>query len=171
VHISLLRELVRSQCQRYHEWHAHVRKWCMQEWHSAEAELTRERGLWGPDRGSRLDKFQLDVTEGPCRIRRKLVPNPAFYLHYPYRPHLDAPEAKPLRAKVAISFDSKLFYERMAAKRVETMDERGIVDWQIGQMLPPNPVAVDQQQLAAIESSAGCQQHSTSFMNDYNDNI
>jgi hypothetical protein len=60
------------------------------------------------------------------------VPNPGFYQIYPYRPHLDAPGAKPLRAKVAISFDSKAFYERMKVRRAETMDERGIVDWQMG---------------------------------------
>ncbi|KAL3101442.1 hypothetical protein niasHT_020761 [Heterodera trifolii] len=99
VHISLVRELIRNRCQRYHEWHSHVRKWSIQEWHNAETELIRERGLWGPDHGSVLGKFQLDITEGPCRIRRKLVPNRDFYRHYPYRPYLEGPNAKPLRAK------------------------------------------------------------------------
>lgn len=127
VHKSLIRELVRAQCVRYHEWHSHVRKWCLQEWRSLEAELTRERGLWGPQIGSALDKFALDTTEGPCRIRRKLIPNPAFYNHYPYRPHLDLPESKALRAKVAISRDSKLYYEAMKARRSKTIDNR-IVD-------------------------------------------
>ena len=93
VHVSLVKELVRAQAQRYHEWHAHARKWCMQDWHNTEAELTRERGLWGPERPSVLDKFELDVTEGPCRVRKKLIPNPTFYQLYPYRPQLDAPEA------------------------------------------------------------------------------
>lgn len=36
VHISLLKELMNNHCQRYHEWHAHVRKWCMHEWHNTE---------------------------------------------------------------------------------------------------------------------------------------
>lgn len=93
VHISLLKELLRNQCMRYHEWHAHVRKWCMQEWHNTEAVLTRERGLWGPEECSMLDKFELDTTEGPLRIRKKMIPNPKFYQRYPHRPHLDAPEA------------------------------------------------------------------------------
>lgn len=95
VHLSLIRELVKSRCQRYHEWHSHVRKWCMQEWHKTEAEFTRERGLWGPERASSLEKYELDTTEGPaCRVRKKLVPNTAeFYRRYPYRPLLDAPEA------------------------------------------------------------------------------
>uniref|UniRef100_A0A0M3IYN0 Beige/beach protein-related (inferred by orthology to a S. mansoni protein) n=1 Tax=Anisakis simplex TaxID=6269 RepID=A0A0M3IYN0_ANISI len=101
VHTSLIRELVRAQCVRYHEWHSHVQKWCLQEWHALEAELTRERGLWGPQIGSSLDKFALDTTEGPCRIRRKLIPNPTFYHQYPYRPHLDLPES--------VSFTSSLF--------------------------------------------------------------
>ncbi|CAD5218465.1 unnamed protein product [Bursaphelenchus okinawaensis] len=127
VHVSLLKELMRTQKQRYTEWHTHVRKWCMQDWHLAEAELTRERGLWGPERKSELDKYQLDTTEGPCRVRKKLLPDPTFYQKYPYRPHLDAVETKSVRAKFALSKDSKLYYERMKNRRFHTMDER-IVD-------------------------------------------
>lgn len=41
VHISLIRELVRTQCLCYHEWHSHVQKWCMQDWRSLEMELIR----------------------------------------------------------------------------------------------------------------------------------
>ncbi|MFH4977645.1 hypothetical protein AB6A40_004354 [Gnathostoma spinigerum] len=127
VHTSLIRELMRIQCTRYHEWHAHVRKWCLAEWHVLESELTRERGLWGPEEGSVLDKFCLDTTESPCRIRRKLIPNPAFYHQYPYRPHLDHPEYKALRTKFAVSRDSKIYYEVMKKRRSKTMDSR-IVD-------------------------------------------
>ncbi|KAL3072845.1 hypothetical protein niasHS_017819 [Heterodera schachtii] len=143
VHISLVRELIRNRCQRYHEWHSHVRKWSIQEWHNAETELIRERGLWGPNHGSVLDKFQLDITEGPCRIRRKLVPNLDFYRHYPYRPYLEGPNAKPLRAKVAISRDAKAYWERMSKKRAETMDER-IVDFKAGLMPSPGGAITDQ---------------------------
>ncbi|KAL3100626.1 hypothetical protein niasHT_020905 [Heterodera trifolii] len=143
VHISLVRELIRNRCQRYHEWHSHVRKWSIQEWHNAETELIRERGLWGPDHGSVLDKFQLDITEGPCRIRRKLVPNLDFYRHYPYRPYLEGPNAKPLRAKVAISRDAKAYWERMSKTRAETMDER-IVDFKAGLMPSPGGAITDQ---------------------------
>uniref|UniRef100_A0A914HM60 WD repeat and FYVE domain-containing protein 3 n=1 Tax=Globodera rostochiensis TaxID=31243 RepID=A0A914HM60_GLORO len=153
VHISLVRELIRNQCQRYHEWHAHVQKWCVQEWHYAEAELIRERGLWGPNCGSALNKFQLDITEGPCRIRRKLVPNPDFYRHYPYRPNLEGPKAKPMRAKVAISRDSKPYWERMSKKRAETMDER-IVDFQAGLMPSPGGTVADQSPGVGIEQES-----------------
>uniref|UniRef100_A0A914V5A7 Uncharacterized protein n=1 Tax=Plectus sambesii TaxID=2011161 RepID=A0A914V5A7_9BILA len=117
VHSSLIRELVRLQSTRYHQWHSHVQKWCLDEWHSVEQELTRERGLWGPDLGSSLDKWRLDTTETPSRIRRKLVPNQNFYALYPYRPYLDLPESKSMRAKVAISRDSRIFYEKMKERR------------------------------------------------------
>lgn len=58
----------------------------MDEWAGIEYELLRERGLWGPPIGSFLDKFQLDMTEGPCRMRKKMVRNDMFYIHYPYVP-------------------------------------------------------------------------------------
>ena len=35
------------------------------EWSRIEWELTRERGLWGPDQPSPLDKWMLDTVEGP----------------------------------------------------------------------------------------------------------
>ncbi|KAL3982042.1 Beige/BEACH domain family protein [Acanthocheilonema viteae] len=127
VHISLIRELVRTQCLCYHEWHSHVQKWCMQDWRSLEMELIRERGIWGAELGSSLDKYMLDMTEGPCRIRRKLIPNPTFYHHYPYRPHLDSPEAKAMRAKVAVSKDSKLYYAAIRRRRGKIPEPR-IID-------------------------------------------
>ena len=129
VHVSLLREFIRSQSQRYAEMHAHIRKWSTQEWQITESELTRERGLWGPEERSSLDKFQLDITEGPSRTRKTLIPDPGFYHRYPYRPNLELPEAKAMRSKFAISRDSRLYYERMHSCRSRTMDER-IVDTQ-----------------------------------------
>lgn len=38
----------------------------------------------------RLDKWILDMTEGPCRMRKKMVKNHQFYIHYPYRPELES---------------------------------------------------------------------------------
>ncbi|EGT48714.1 hypothetical protein CAEBREN_32071 [Caenorhabditis brenneri] len=142
VHVSLIKELVRAQStrfvvyfvlinllfSRYTEWHAHVRKWCLHDWHQWEAELTRERGIWGPERASKLEKFKLDLTEGPTtRMRRKLIPNRNFYHIYPFRPHLEAPSAKAQRAKVAISLDSKHYYEACLIHRRRTLDTR-IID-------------------------------------------
>lgn len=40
--------------------------------------------------GFRLDKWILDMTEGPCRMRKKMVKNHQFYSHYPYRPELES---------------------------------------------------------------------------------
>ena len=36
------------------------------EWARIEHELTRERGLWGPEKPSFLDKWMLDSVEGKC---------------------------------------------------------------------------------------------------------
>ncbi|GMT24191.1 hypothetical protein PFISCL1PPCAC_15488, partial [Pristionchus fissidentatus] len=123
LHSSLLRQLVLSQSVRYHEWHSHVKKWCLHEWSSLEAQLTRERAIWGPDEACSLDKFRLDTTEGPGRLRRKLIPNRQFYHDYPYRPYLEDPSAKALRAKVAISKDSKAYYDAHRRRRPKTIDE------------------------------------------------
>ena len=64
----------------------------LQEWLQTETELTRERGLWGPPTPTVLDKWMLDMTEGPCRMRKKMMKNELFYIHYPYRPELDHPD-------------------------------------------------------------------------------
>ena len=41
-----------------------MEKYLVEEWAQVEADLMKERGLWGPPVGSELDKFQLDMTEG-----------------------------------------------------------------------------------------------------------
>lgn len=64
-------------------------KYVTEEWASIEYELLRERGLWGPPIGSHLDKFMLEMTEGPCRMRKKMVRNDMFYIHYPYIPEIE----------------------------------------------------------------------------------
>lgn len=64
-------------------------KYVTEEWASIEYELLRERGLWGPPIGSHLDKFMLEMTEGPCRMRKKMVRNDMFYIHYPYVPETE----------------------------------------------------------------------------------
>lgn len=56
------------------------------EWARIEHELTRERGLWGPERPSQLDKWMLDSVEGPSRMRKRMCHNHLFYHHYSYHP-------------------------------------------------------------------------------------
>ena len=60
---------------------------CIQEWHKGASELYRELGLFGPEYGSELDKFELDITEGSghSRVRKKLIPDVTFYQRYPFR--------------------------------------------------------------------------------------
>uniref|UniRef100_A0AC35U5N7 DUF4704 domain-containing protein n=1 Tax=Rhabditophanes sp. KR3021 TaxID=114890 RepID=A0AC35U5N7_9BILA len=127
IHICFVKEAINSQISNYHEYHNHVRKWCMLDWEKNRAELTRPRGLWGPDKCSEYDKYQLSTVEGPCRIRKKTIPDETFYHRYPYRPQMDSVDAKSLRNKIAICKDSKQHYEKMHAIRFLTMDER-IID-------------------------------------------
>lgn len=54
-------------------------------WEELQCGLSRERGLWGLDSASPLDRWQLDNNEGPARMRRRLRPNPGFYVDYPFR--------------------------------------------------------------------------------------
>ena len=90
----------------------HTLRYVHQDWLLSETELTRERGLWGPEGISYLDKWILDTTEGPHRMRKKTMRNEMFYLHYPYRAENDQrSDSRQLKAnKVASSFDSKIYY-------------------------------------------------------------
>ncbi|KFO35303.1 WD repeat and FYVE domain-containing protein 3 [Fukomys damarensis] len=110
-------------------------KYVTEEWCQIECELLRERGLWGPPIGSHLDKWMLEMTEGPCRMRKKMVRNDMFYNHYPYVPETEQetnmaseipskqpeapddiiPQKKPARYRRAISYDSKEYYMRLAS--------------------------------------------------------
>ncbi|XP_029841953.2 WD repeat and FYVE domain-containing protein 3 [Ixodes scapularis] len=112
VHVSIVQELVDMQLKRHQQSHQHLQKDVFEDWLQTESELTQERGLWGPVEGSPLDKWMLDMTEaGPCRMRKKMVKNDLFYLHYPYRPDVEGGENRALKYKVATSFDSKEYYK------------------------------------------------------------
>ncbi|TRZ02111.1 hypothetical protein DNTS_034933 [Danionella cerebrum] len=91
-HIAVVRDLVAMQYKEHQERQQNALKYVMDEWAGIEYELLRERGLWGPPIGSHLDKFQLDMTEGPCRMRKKM---------------------KAVRYRRAISYDSKEYYMRL----------------------------------------------------------
>ncbi|GFQ88429.1 WD repeat and FYVE domain-containing protein 3 [Trichonephila clavata] len=123
-HLSVVRELVEFQSKQYQQSKQYLQKYVFNEWLQTEAELTRERALWGPPIGSKLDKWMLDMTEGPCRMRKKMVKNELFYMHYPYRPEVEGGENRALKYKVATSFDSKEYYKRW---RPENMVEQDII--------------------------------------------
>jgi hypothetical protein len=53
-------------------------------WDTLKDQLTRERAVWGPMTLHPLEKWQMDPTEGPYRMRKKMERNKDFYLHYPF---------------------------------------------------------------------------------------
>ncbi|XP_053559369.1 WD repeat and FYVE domain-containing protein 3 isoform X2 [Bombina bombina] len=135
-HIAVVRDLVDMQYKEHQERQQNALKYVTEEWNQIEYELLRERGLWGPLIGSHLDKWMLEMTEGPCRMRKKIVRNDMFYIHYPYVPDVeqesntlsDFPctmpetsdgifisnhEKKPARYRRAVSYDSKDYYMRL----------------------------------------------------------
>ncbi|XP_037812431.1 WD repeat and FYVE domain-containing protein 3 isoform X2 [Lucilia sericata] len=112
IHVQLIKDLWELRCKQYLQMLQHTQRYVHQDWLQSETELTRERGLWGPEGISTLDKWILDTTEGPHRMRKKTMRNELFYLHYPYRPENDhRTDTRQLKAnKVASSFDSKIYY-------------------------------------------------------------
>ncbi|KAJ8787692.1 hypothetical protein J1605_022723 [Eschrichtius robustus] len=134
-HIAVVRDLVDTQYKEYQERQQNALKYVTEEWCQIEYELLRERGLWGPPIGSHLDKWMLEMTEGPCRMRKKMVRNDMFYIHYPYVPETEQetnvaseipskqpetpddiiPQKKPARYRRAVSYDSKEYYMRLAS--------------------------------------------------------
>ncbi|KAI8741991.1 WD repeat and FYVE domain-containing protein 3 isoform X1 [Biomphalaria glabrata] len=118
-HIALLKNVVQYQHEQYLQAQQYLEKYLMDDWNQVEKELLRVRSLWGPQTGSRLDKVMLDVTEGPFRMRKKMMKNDMFYNHYPYRPNL---EESPLRYKVAISLDSKEYYDHFWPQGILCME-------------------------------------------------
>ena len=48
-----------------------------------EDDLTQERSIWGPMcADDDVVRWELDPTEGPCRMRKRMLPDPNFYRHY-----------------------------------------------------------------------------------------
>lgn len=111
LHLNLVRDLWEMRCAQYVHMSQHTQRYVLQDWIQSEGELTRERGLWGPTKGSILDKWTLDSTEGPNRMRKKTMRNELFYPQYPYRAELELPDNKQLKYKVACSFDSKKYFQ------------------------------------------------------------
>jgi hypothetical protein len=84
-------------------------RFTVQEWNRIEWELTRERGLWGPDQPSPLDKWMLDTVEGPHRMRKRMCRNHMFYHDYPYDPNTPVSTKKTKHQKPT-SAHSKLHF-------------------------------------------------------------
>lgn len=113
-HVNLLKEYIEMRRQQHQNTTQHTQRYVHQEWLQTENELTRERGLWGPPEPCYLDKWMLDMTEGPNRMRKKTMRNDLFYLHYPYRPEH---EKGMLKYKVATSHHSKIYYQAVQRRQ------------------------------------------------------
>ncbi|RZF45662.1 hypothetical protein LSTR_LSTR010613 [Laodelphax striatellus] len=130
-HVALVRELVDLHTKQYALSQQHMQRYVLEDWYQTETELTRERGLWGPTIPSRLDKWMLDMTEGPCRMRKKMMRNDLFYIHYPYRPELDTGDNKSLKYKVASSWDSKEYYQKYRPQSLIERDKDPVLEAQL----------------------------------------
>ncbi|BFF93489.1 WD repeat and FYVE domain-containing protein 3 [Drosophila madeirensis] len=111
IHVQLIKDLLELRTKQYQQMLQHTQRYVYQDWVHSETELTRERGLWGPAGTCSLDKWIMDTTEGPHRMRKKTMRNDVFYLHYPYRPELELADNRQLKYKVASSFDSKTYFQ------------------------------------------------------------
>jgi hypothetical protein len=52
-------------------------------WEKQRVRLTLEKSVWGSDFPNTFDKWKLDSTEGPSRMRKRLERNLRFYIQYP----------------------------------------------------------------------------------------
>lgn len=125
VHASIIGDFVEHQIRQKHIFDCHLKKYVLTEWLNYEYEfLTREKAIWGPTYGSkRLDKWMLDMTEGPNRMRKKLIRNEQFYFNYPYRPEFDLADSKMLKFKSPISHDSKEYFKRVYSEKYFLLDK------------------------------------------------
>ncbi|XP_014681660.1 PREDICTED: WD repeat and FYVE domain-containing protein 3-like isoform X2 [Priapulus caudatus] len=127
-HVSIVRDLVDMRHKQYQQSQEHMQQYVLDEWTQMETDLTRERGLWGPPIGSVLDKWMLDITEGPCRMRKKLMANDKFFLLYPHRHDHDAVDvpASTRKYKHPVSYDSRLYAERCYKQMMFEREEQSV---------------------------------------------
>ncbi|XP_071954048.1 WD repeat and FYVE domain-containing protein 3-like isoform X2 [Antedon mediterranea] len=121
-HIAIVSELVKLQYSQAKESQQYFQRYIQNEWNQMEVELTRERGLWGPPQGSKLDKWILDMTEGPSRMRKKMIRNDMFYLNYPHTPD-EFNDSKPSKTRMAVSLDSREFFSRRRVQKLMNMPQ------------------------------------------------
>ncbi|KAG1679752.1 WD repeat and FYVE domain-containing protein 3 [Nymphon striatum] len=151
-HLSIIKDLVEFHFKQYQQSYQHIQKYVFEEWLQTESELTRECGLWGPISGSLLDKWMLDMTEGPSRMRKKMINNELFYIHYPYRPDIELGENKALKYKVATSYDSKDYYQQYRGECLVERDKDSLIRYDAN-------LEISNEELIGL-------QHQTSLNND-----
>ena len=128
MHLSIINDLIEFNYRQKIQSDHHLAKYVYEDWIATEAEmLVRERAIWGPDYGSQqFDKWKLDMTEGPHRMRKKMMRNDLFYLHYPYRVELEVGEAKTLKYKLPVSFDSNEYHKRFKPENLALLERDSI---------------------------------------------
>lgn len=146
-HLAGLKEQLELERRQRQQALQHAQQFNRLNWKRVEeTELLRVRGLWGPSQESSvLTKWMLDMTEGPCRMRKKLTPNAHFYALYPYRPELELAENKSLRYKVATSLDAKEHFRLYSKWRQSLLQDEDEID-------SNSDVALQRQQLPIMES-------------------
>eukprot|EP01133_Synstelium_polycarpum_P015508 gene15508-18419_t len=104
---------VRAESERRRRAKAHdadKQKFLVKQFESMRDQITRERAVWGPPSPSPLDKWKLDSTEGPFRMRKKTEKNYDFYKNYPYVPAA-FDESSGNMVPLPCSQDSQLFLD------------------------------------------------------------
>ena len=102
-----------------------LHKYLQTRWSKIKSRFYRERSVWGSDVPSHLDKWELDYTEGPFRMRKKFKRNYKFYDNFPY---VDGLLEGQHSAKIPTSFDSKEHYNIYGGKIVYYVDYKSSGD-------------------------------------------
>ncbi|EDV25542.1 uncharacterized protein TRIADDRAFT_23507 [Trichoplax adhaerens] len=109
-HKAVVSTLIDVNYREYKQECQHLLQYVSEEWNQLCYELIRERGIWGPLSGTFLDKWKLDATEGPCRMRKRMIRNEDFYKHYPYVMDGISDDKYNEKFRIARSYDSMEFY-------------------------------------------------------------
>lgn len=141
IHESIVKNFINFQLKQKRTMDYNLRKYIFNEWLNNEYEfLTREKAIWGPQYGSkRFDKWMLDMTEGPNRMRKKMLRNDQFYLNYPFRPEMENANYPKFRSP--ISLDSKDYYKRIHSEKYFLLDKDDDVqsfEYEMEEMFPFN---------------------------------
>ncbi|XP_046865023.1 WD repeat and FYVE domain-containing protein 3-like isoform X2 [Xenia sp. Carnegie-2017] len=119
-HIDLVKKLFLHQNRNFHQNCRFIERSLDQKWASREYDLTRVRGLWGPPTDSRLNKWMLDMVEGPYRMRKKMCKNDSFYDNYCFNVE-SGQSGRPTKFKVPMSSDSRL-YAMLSDQKIRALE-------------------------------------------------
>ncbi|KAI0982690.1 hypothetical protein GJ496_007335 [Pomphorhynchus laevis] len=80
--IRIAKDIWEGKLSYFRETEALNRLHQTEKWKVTEAELFRERAIWGPYRTHPLTRWLLDTTEGFSRMRKRLIRNDNFFNNY-----------------------------------------------------------------------------------------